>query len=102
MKKYVFLAALLLPAVAAAEANGKDWQETCNQWSELAETVMSSRQSGVAMSKMMGLTDGDKTFETMIIEAYDKPRFNGDKFQQRAISDFRDEWYSICVKSIRE
>lgn len=81
-----------------------DWYARCESLASLAEVVMRNRQDGVAMSKMMKNTPKTifkSVIESLIITAYDTPRFSTKKMQQRATEDFRDEIYLECIKQSR-
>lgn len=65
---------------------------------------MKARQNGVAMQKVLdvistpdfaSVKDG---FRTIIMMAYDKPRFSTEANKQRAIGDFRDQVQLYCMK----
>lgn len=97
----IAIACILIPTSAVA---GNDWRSTCKLISSLAETVMVNRQNGVSMVKMMETAKGavkDMT-ETLIMSAYDKPRFSTDEMQKRSVEDFRDQAYLECIKAIPE
>jgi uncharacterized phosphosugar-binding protein len=71
---------------------------------ELAEAIMTIRQSGVPMSKAMGVaTASDKLAEVaskLILEAYDKPQYSAAENRQDAASRFRNDFEVECFKSM--
>jgi len=72
--------------------------EKCELNSDLAKDVMTLRQSGFAMSKLME-SNKSELMSQMVIEAYDKPRFQTEAAKKREVEDFRDKWFSMCLKS---
>jgi len=90
-------ALVLILAIYAGSAKAEE-KDHCLQISSLAESIMTGRQMGLPMSKMMGVTDLDLA-RTMVIEAYEHPRFSTEQVKKRAIGDFRDRWYLACVKA---
>jgi hypothetical protein len=80
-----------------------DWRSRCNSVGALSESIMSGRQHGVSMSKMMDSANPEirKLVEEIIIEAYDSPRYSTDAAQIRSIEEFRNEVYLQCAKSTR-
>ena len=95
MKKLILLTALTLTAPAYADDNAHV-MEMCINVKEAATTMMKSRQVGMELDKVLAYGDVD-LFQTMAIEAYKQPRFSTDQYQQRAISEFSNEWYLACL-----
>lgn len=103
MKKlFVLLACSLAFAASAQEPPKVDWQTKCESASRLAKTIMEGRLAGVSMSEMMSIAKEGGLSHTMIIEAYDSPRYQTPAMQRRAVEEFRDKWYLLCVKALRE
>lgn len=90
-------ATLLLISLLSTQSQAEDWLETCKVTSELAYDIMASYQLGAPMEKVMTITDGSTLIESMIIEAYKKPRHLSVKLQEKAKADYRDEWFLLCV-----
>lgn len=48
----------------------------------------------------------EHTTEPMIIdiitEAYGHPAYSTQKYQEKAIQDFEDKWYLLCVKAYNQ
>lgn len=94
-----FTIAVSYPAFVSAESI------TCEQFGELAESIMKSRQTGVPLSSLMNVikdtpeTDGNEIFRNMIVMAYDEPRYSSDNMQRRAIEDYRNLWELGCYQS---
>lgn len=88
------LSLFLLVTFAHAE---EDWLSTCGSYSDLAETIMRTRQSGISMKQMLEVPLS-KGFENLVIAAFEIPRFSTDAMQKRSIEDFRDSIYLECVK----
>jgi len=108
MKHVVIGLFLLVGSVASSvyAEDGGGWQEMCKATEELSRTVMSTRQKGADMSKLMAAIQGYpkaqmKMTENIIIEAYSKPRYSTKKMQQESVSDFANEVYLECVKKLR-
>jgi hypothetical protein len=60
---------------------------------------MTLRQGGFAMSKSIARSNNSIFTIELIKDAYDNPRFSSEKVKQEAIENFRDKWYSRCVKN---
>jgi hypothetical protein len=85
----------------------EDKTSGCTAISGLAETMMTNRQKGVAMSKMMELIKeigkGSKitnSIESYVVRAYEQPRYSSPEMQKRSIEEFRDEVHLECVKAL--
>jgi poly-D-alanine transfer protein DltD len=102
MKSMILCLAVLalLPATGQAEKSFKERMEACKAIEKLAESVMSARQRGVAMSKMLEIVnDGEpnELVNAMVMDAWDKPRYSTERHQQRSISDYRDAAFGACM-----
>lgn len=94
---------LLILNLTMLPVHAEDWRETCSTVGELATTIMESRQSGASMAKLMeAVPEGGSYIETLIISAYDVPRYSTERMQKKAVEEFRDEVYLECVKALRE
>lgn len=101
MNKYIITVVCLLisPPLFAAE----DWRELCGSLGELAEAVMSGRQSGMPMANAINTAPDNAyrdMFEKLVIAAYTKPRYSTEGMQKRSVEEFRDEIYLGCAKSM--
>jgi hypothetical protein len=79
----------------------KTLRKLCDLTSETAEIVMRKRQAGVSMKKMMEVTANEalgSIAESLVITAYDSPRYHTKEMQEWSIEEFRDEAYLLCVK----
>lgn len=101
MKKTVLMA-LVFAFMSIPAAAADNWKETCSMVSKLAEIVMKARQSGKAMSEVIKAAEGNEAYESVIILAYDKPRYGTAPMQQRTIEEFRDDAYVQCAKKMRK
>ncbi len=103
MKNYGFkrgLAALglvvcvaVLPGLASAMTN-------CEYTGKMAATIMTGRQAGLPMSKLLDISEG-KMEKEMVFQAYDVPLYQSEEFQQRAVKDFSDRWEVTCHRVMR-
>lgn len=82
------------------EATEEEKIASCQQIAGLAETVMTHRQQGTAMSDVMNIVKDTQLGRSMVIAAYDISRYATDDYQQRAIEEFRDEWNLQCLKAL--
>lgn len=76
--------------------------EMCAEYGKLANTIMSARQDGVAMRKLMETIAGDedaKTTRRMIVMAYEAPGYSTERHQQREIVDFENTIYAECLRA---
>jgi hypothetical protein len=91
---------------ATAEEEKSDREkldQVCEQIHTLAGQIMRNRQVGVSMPKMIGTVKGDQfegLFRLIIRDAYGRPRFRGDEYQQRSIEEFQTEWYGTCLDEL--
>lgn len=75
-------------------------EDPCVVLSDLAEQIMENRQGGVPLSDMMRISGDNEMIRTMVLEAYNQPRFNTSSYQLEAIQDFSDSIALICYNAI--
>lgn len=88
---------LIIAAAAALTLTCAQAQD-CKVIGDLAETIMKARQTGVTLSEIISLPTATTLGKRMAIDAYKRPRFSTDEFQQSAITDFRAEWEVACYE----
>ena len=95
-----FLTAIASPPLLADEDT-----KACAMYADMAKNIMEGRQGGISMAEMMeiaGKSDIIKDIsEEMVIQAYEYPRYNTERYKRRTAEDFRDQWYLICIKARR-
>lgn len=96
MRKFLAIAGLLLCSTASAST------DFCKEVDGVAKSVMGARQRGVAMADVYAVTDKmdgylQGLFRMAIKEAYAKPRFSSEEYQEKAVSDFRSEMFQACL-----
>lgn len=100
--RYFLLVIILLNSQAAFSEQKRSLLSLCGVISEFAEVTMESRQSGTPMSKLMEAANGEKSMESIIIRAYEKPRFRTNEMKQQTIENYRDAIYLACIKELTE
>lgn len=88
---------------SGADSDRPEWAETCTSVAEMAGIIMSRRQEGASMSKVMdaATNSGSSVAEEMVIEAYDSPAYSTDDYRESAVTEFTNTWYSKCLKEVR-
>jgi hypothetical protein len=71
----------------------------CTVIGDLAEAIMTNRQLGIPMSRMMEINGADDLARLMVMEAYKEPRYSSDEYQRRAVQDFRNEIEVACYQA---
>lgn len=106
-KQLSFIPMMLVPLCLAAQGAQKpneDFEE-CKRMEHSAKTVMESRQSDVPMSTMWGIAEESgseyvkEMYKMLIRNAYDKPRFSLEENQQKAVTDFQNDFFSSCIRN---
>lgn len=98
---------LMLASISAFSAGSAISAETelCSVLGGLAEEVMAARQRGVdasALVEKLSQPQFEVYYEfslSLVIAAYDKPRYSTDKMIESEISDFKNLIYVQCLKS---
>lgn len=78
--------------------------EACSILAGTAKAVMQGRQQGVPIQGLMqiAIKNDSSITKLMIQEAYELPRYSTKEYQQKAISDFSNQWYLDCYKVAQE
>lgn len=101
MKRFLILCVLAATPLHAETVNR---QAICTVMGEMSEQIMMARQSGVSLSKIMGIAekaDADlrPLAEEIIEEAYWRPRMNAPENQRREAQNFRNEMEFMCYEA---
>jgi hypothetical protein len=99
MKYIIFIICALSIIPTASAADG--WREKCKVIQDGAETAMRARQRGMDMSRVMGIVSGSELAESVVMEAYDRPKYTGAAAKQDSINRFKNEYYLECAKLLR-
>lgn len=108
-KAIVLSVFLILPFSINAQESQSDSRLTdseCRSLSDLAGSIMKSRQSGVPMTRAMGITDDielpsfKELVRSFVIQAYKEPHYQSEKYKQRAIVSFSDNIYLECLNFV--
>jgi hypothetical protein len=98
-----YLAAIVVLALAVWGSNARAETSFCKQVETLAESVMTARQKGVPLSKIIEIAEeseiGD-TIRAMAMEAYSGPAYSTREYQDRKIRQFTDDWYLACLRKL--
>jgi hypothetical protein len=104
--KGIALSIILISSSVFAEEN--DIYSLCSDLSGLSNKIMTARQNGVAMSKLMeAMTNKvpdeqlNNIVRELIISAYETSRYNSEEIKARKISDFENETYLSCIKEFK-
>lgn len=79
--------------------------DLCGTLGTHAEAIMEARQAGVSMQKMIeasgsipGPAAAKEFTRSLVIKAFEHPRFSTESYKRRAIENFRDTVYLECIK----
>lgn len=78
--------------------------QACSILAGTAKQVMIARQNNAPIQGLMQIAIKNDSNITMTIikEAYELPRYSTKEYQQKAISDFSNQWYLECFKISQE
>ena len=98
MKYLLITTAVLLATTVTAQAN----KEVCTAVSETASLIMELRQSNAPLSAILEVVRDVAILEELVMEAYKKPRYSSDEYQNNAIADFGNLAMLTCLQSYKE
>jgi hypothetical protein len=100
--KAVVVVAAFVGMTNAALAN----DGTCDRMSNLSKQIMTNRQNGVSLNEMMSTLNSvnnsalKTVTKTMVLDAYEHPRYNTATVKQRTIDEFANKYMLMCVKAL--
>lgn len=108
MKTILFtltLSVIFLTACAKREEpkNQVSNSDFCKVIDDLSRSIMTNRQVGIPMVESMQLANNIEDeqmrglVQAVVNDAYAEPRFNTEKNQEKAITDFRNKMYHACI-----
>lgn len=96
MKKLLITTALL--ASFALSAEEPTVNANCSSLEALSREIMTSRQVGVPLSKMLEITGTDALSKQITINAYSMTAYRSKEYQERAINNFANTYLLECIK----
>lgn len=96
IKPLFFSAAMCAATFANADA------EFCESLESAAKSLMKARQTGVEMSAAMKAAEGSEYLSTMVVMAYEEPRWSAQENKRKATQDFSNLVYLECHKATTE
>lgn len=104
MKKIILAFALIFTIFVVKAGEEISWQDVCKEVGGAARNTMESRQLGVSISHLMEmeLVKKEPILESMIIGAYETPRYSTKEHQDKAVADFQNDAYLKCAKALRK
>lgn len=96
MKKLLITTVLLASfALSAEEATSN---ANCSSLEALSREIMTSRQVGVPLSKMLEITGTDALSKQIVISAYSISAYRSKEYQERAVNNFANTYLLECIK----
>lgn len=97
----IFVVCFTMSAVSTVTVGDQKNRDQCSKISDAASQIMTARQEGVSMSKMMEAPSegalGDLLRE-ITVAAYEKSRYSTGPMKQKAVEDFHNDVYLDCIK----
>ena len=93
----------LLSTSAFAEdvAQRNTYDETCQRIADVARSIMTIRQQEQPLSKSINIYESELGRD-MVIEAYGKPAYGTEEYQQKSIDGFANKWHLYCIKLFKK
>lgn len=98
----VCVALMFVAAVYSTESKADDNKPTlihCESVEKSARMIMKGRQNGYPLVEMIKIFE-TKLGKDMVIAAYKKPRYSGDKYKKISMDDFANDYFLSCLDFI--
>ena len=111
MRKIISLTIVfvLLITVASFAGSSDETLQAIKKLEEFTVFVMTKRQEGASLVDMLdrlndipGDDDLKIAFGSIIIDAFETPRYDSERMKQRAIEDFANKWTLAIIEAIGE
>ena len=99
--------AIAIFALTSSSAFAVDKFEVCGKLNESATLMMTNRQNGHSLKKLMGDLNSIKVdaseeaamnvYREMLVNAFQVPAYRTSELKEKAITDFADKYYSNCL-----
>ena len=94
MKKLLIISTVLLSLNTQASTNS-----FCERVASLTSSIMEARQNGLGLVDAVKLAKGDEMIKMFILDAYDTPRMHSETSKTRAVTEFSNKGYALCLRS---
>ena len=103
----IVAAAVISLAATTAKPPENSGADICTALGVLAQQAMLARQAGVPMSTLLGMVRSEpagfaEVARSIVIAAYETPRFSTPTVQRRAAEDHRDWAERECFAGLRD
>lgn len=103
--KYLLITAAVALAMPAAAQSSEEYA-LCDAQGDFAEIVMKNRQDNISMADQIRIVrnyfvdrDQRRIMQAIVQYAYEVPRYQTREYRRNAVAEFRNDIYSICLKS---
>lgn len=93
MKPLIAFALIALSFSATAN------NEYCESLHGLAAKIMSVRQDEASMPELMKIVGDNAVASEIVREAYKQQRYSSEEYQKKAVDQFANEVYMICLEA---
>lgn len=87
-------------ALSAAATTAPTNTQVCLQYKETAEIIMTARQQGQDIGKVLELRPDSELFTAMVLQAYGQSRYQTATYQADAIREFGTAHFVACMKTL--
>lgn len=104
--KFTIFSTLLMFALPAISDSNND-NDNCKNMAEFAKNLMKNRQSEVPLTRVVEIikeqeleSESEEFQMYLALEAYDEPLWSGQEHKQRAIIEYENKIYSLCLREM--
>jgi len=103
-KAGIFASIIIAVCIMSPSANALDKAEKlkyCESISEASVSIMSLRQRGTLLSTIVSGIGYEGVNYDIAFVAYEKPLMDSEKEKEKAIVEFANFWYMVCLEALR-
>ena len=89
---------LVLASTLSFGSVASDSVEMCSEYSELAGSIMTSRQLNVSMADIYNVLKESPVGIEMMKEAYKVPLYSVESNKENAVMEFKNDIFMLCIQ----
>ena len=100
--KNLLIGLVLSVAVSAPVFADEAPSVNCTELSGVARAVMSARQTGVPMHKVMAVAGDNVIYKRFVMESFEEHQYSSKSVRDQVINEYGNKWHLICLKAFGE
>ena len=97
MKKFIVSMTTGFWLLTAVPVAAQEDLGACTLLKDLAESIMTNRQIGVDVTKMLGISENE-LIKSIVLHDYSRPGYSTLEYQKKSVKEFGLDVFMECIK----